>query len=246
MKITAFLLLSIIIINVSCKKGTLTEDSSIIELSQLQKKWNLPSSNNLNYYWIEFVPGNTYIILQNDGESKSGKYSVAADGKTVTLSGLGTLIISNLNSNSFGFSLRSYNSTNSISTNGVAGAQTVSSTNTDLICQNWNIYKSYDVADNGYDTTYYPQTYQNSEGMIKGEAIFSHYGTYFVTRIDKTLTGVDTFYFNGIWNWNNPSETLISYVESTNPSDTGSLSIQQLTATNLQMEEDSSIYFFSH
>ncbi len=251
MKTRLLLFLAVIAGIISCQKELANENGTLIPPSttaQLQKKWTLPSVNNLNYDFIEFAPGSTYIILQQDGASKTGKYNVSADGKTITLEGLGTVEVSSLSDTAFNFSMRLSGSTTAVTANSIVAAQRPGSPNADLLCQDWNLYKSYDfVSTNQYDSIYYPQTYQDSSyGMIKGEVIFSSYGTYFATTIEKNASGADTSYLNGVWNWTSASQTAIRYTDATDTLNTGLLDIQELSTTNLRWLEDSSIYFLNH
>jgi hypothetical protein len=247
MRRNVFLFVMLVVVLMACQKEITDALSSDSPTLLLKKKWVLPASNNLNYQWIEFAPGNTYIILDKNGDSHAGKYTLSADGKSVILAGLGTMQISSLTSTALNFSLQLNGSGTPLAATSLAATQRIHSLNTDMVCQYWNLYKSYDYMNAGvYDTVLYPQTNQNSAGMIKGEVIFSTFGTYFVTTIDKTFSGYDTSYLNGVWNWVNATETSINYHEATDTLNTGLLNLEELTNANLRFNEDSSIYFLTH
>jgi hypothetical protein len=233
---------------ISCKKDSSPIKDEPSFASKLQKKWILPT-NSLNYTWIEFTKGNSYIILQNNNVSKSNKYTISTDNKTVTLANLGKLEISAVSTDVLDFSITKLGSNSPTILRGTAASSLVASTNTDLISQDRNLYKSYDYRSwtNSYDTILYPQTNQNSTGKIKVYAIFTNFGTYFVTNISKTISGFDTTYLNANWNWDNPSETRIAYSYNYNGGSpvSGKVTVLELNTNNFKADEDNTKYFLN-
>ena len=243
MKLKILLPFVICILLAACQKETAEPELSDSTKEQILKKWIVPTGSNLAYSSIEFVGEEIFIVTLEDGTSLSGTYLIDTDQGIITLNGVGSLQIMSLASNTFEFKIQLLNSTPFITTICTSGMQMANSAKTELLTHNWELYKSYDNDFGVYDTTYFPETYQNSEGPVKGNIIFSKYGTYFATIINKTATGFDTSFLSRSWEWVDPNETTFKYFDDI---DTGRVVIDELSRTKLNMHEGESAYFLRH
>lgn len=175
---------------------------------------------------------------------RKGTYSMEASGSRINLSGFGALTINDLTDKNLSFDL--FIDGGSI-IKGLKSFPTplinTKATMRQIISQPWVVYKT--ILDNGqsYDTTYFPQTFQNSEGLIHVDVIFSPSGTYLVTNIRKLATGVDTSYLYRGWKWHDSAQTELKYFDIPASSDSGIAKIVKLTEDSLDMQDEIGYYF---
>ncbi len=240
------IIIFLITLTFSCKK-----DSSGISINSklIQKKWNLPTPNSLNFKWIEFTNNNNYIIQFLDNTSKSSSYEISQDNKKIILNNLGTIKVNMLTDNVFDFNLTNTGSNNSINGRGTPGTYLGNSTNTNLICQYWYLKKGYEYNDSTrlFDTIFYPKTNPNSQGLIRLNEFYTNYGTYMVIRLLKYQNNYDVSYYTLNWRWKNEDETEIEYYYDVRDSETARRNVRvlKLSANEFIFKEDLGTYFFN-
>jgi hypothetical protein len=220
------------VLMMSCKKSDTNSNAKVSDT--IQSKWNVTQNGTSPIYSIEFLYGNTYIIQDIAGEFHKSNYSIQGDNKTVILNDYGSLEVTSLSSSSLQFKLKPNNYPTALALSATAAPKINAGSNTSVLCgKSWLSYKDAEYNGSGYDTIYYPQS--QSYGIVKREVIFSINKTYFVmTVMDNYGAGYDTTYYNNNWDWDNSSQTRISYGVAPY---VGHVAIDVLRSNELDMHE---------
>ncbi|MHA7943746.1 hypothetical protein ACJOV8_011795 [Formosa sp. 3Alg 14/1] len=201
-----------------------TEDTTI------NAKWVV--TNASTYESFEFNESGNYIILKTSEDQRTteepnilfGTYSLI-DDDTIVLSDFGTLIISNIDENSIQFALALASAPEqTIQIEASKQLEIEKSTNTDLLCQTWQL-----VSFNG----------ENVIGTTEAlTVLFSRAGTYFVTNTSPLSSNQGGL---ASWSWNNSAQTQIYYNWGQGNETSGYADITELTSNSLVIDEDGEI-----
>ncbi|MFB9054110.1 hypothetical protein ACFFVB_13560 [Formosa undariae] len=200
------------------------------EDTTINAKWVV--SNSSAYESFEFNESGNYIILKSSEADRTteepnilfGTYSLV-DDETVVLSDFGTLFISDIDNSSINFSIAlTSNPENLIQIEAAKQTEIEKSTNTDLLCQTWQL-----VSFNGNDVI------GTSEELT---VLFSRAGTYFVTNTSPLSDNSGGL---AIWSWNNSAQTQIYYNWDQGDNTDGLAYITELTSNSLVIDEDGEI-----
>ncbi len=221
------LILSVIFVFSLISSCSDDEPSETLKKETISAKWLTDGSSV--YKSFEFNESGNYIVVK-DAETKStndevilfGTYEII-DNKTITLSDLGTISISNIDDNSISFSIKLANDPNNeILISATKGAEMENTTRTDLFCRTWEM-----VSVNGVDVT--GTSYELS-------VLFSKAGTYFVEYVDSEYEDDGNLSY---WKWKDNTESEFLYSRETPPvwEDDNVVEVIELTNSTLKLLE---------
>lgn len=212
----------------------------------IAKKWLVSSASNARlsnneseFLWFEFTLEGFYIIMKKDGTTLTGTY--AKQENTLSLDGLGTLIISAMTESSFSFTFTADGSSESINifTN-EADKQVQESSRTDLLSKTWSVKRQHGKLFG----TEIDQSYPNAS-IAAYTAVFSVYGTYVLAI---TYTNGTKQVFNRLWRWKDSDEVKICYGDTSSECNgENETSVLDLTETSFKLHtvipsKDSEMY----
>ncbi|MDG1039008.1 MAG: hypothetical protein P8P15_08330 [Polaribacter sp.] len=178
----------------ACEKDENDPKNEILEKATISAKWTV--NNSSDYESFEFNESGNYIVVKkpstkstNDQVVFFGTYEIT-DDKTIVLSNFGTLTITEIDENSISFSILLVSNPDSqVSIKASKAEELESSTNTDLLCQSWELVSF------------------GGETMSDFYVLFSSAGTYLVNaEVDgEEITGL------GTWTWCNTDENKLAF-----------------------------------
>lgn len=177
----------------SCKKEK-NDPKDTLEKTTVSSKWIV--SNSSDYDSFEFNESGHYVVVENTTTKSTndqiilfGTYEII-DNKTIVLSDFGTLTISDIDETSISFSIKLIsNPENEIIINASKHEEMESSTNTDLLCQTWELVSFNGVA--------VPNVY----------ILYSSAGTYL---LNAEVEG-EQISVVGTWTWCNTDESKLAF-----------------------------------
>lgn len=200
----------------------------------IAKKWLVSSASNARlsnneseFLWFEFTRESFYIISKKDGTTLTGTYT--KDENTLSLDGLGTLIISEMTESSFSFTFTADGSSERINifTN-EADKQVNESSRTNLLSKTWSVKRQHGTV---YGTEI-DQTYPNPS-ISAYTAVFSAYGTYVLSI---SYTNGTNQVFNRLWRWKDSDEEKICYGDTSSECNgENETSVLDLTETSFKL-----------
>lgn len=222
---------------VSCDKDE--NDSKVtVEKTSISSKWNV--SNSDEYESFEFNDSGNYIVVKKNATRTVNNQNVLfgtyeySNNSTIVLSDFGTIVINEINDNSFNFSLQLTGSTaNVIEINSTIQEVIANSSRTEMLCRTWELVS---VSDSSIIET--------ENGMT---VLFSEAGTYFVTTlyVDSNNDPSDNS-GGGLahWMWKDEAETQILYSWNETPEwdEDRFVEITELTTSTLIITEDDIVY----
>lgn len=178
----------------ACDKDKNEPNEIKVEKTTISAKWIVSGSSD--YESFEFNKSGNYIVVKNTTKKSTngqvvlfGTFEII-DGNKIVLSDFGTLTISEIDENSISFSIQLIsNSDNEVIINASKQEEIESSTNTDLLCQSWEIVS--------FGGNVMPNFY----------VLFSKAGTYLVNAevVGEEITGL------GTWTWCNTAENKLAF-----------------------------------